>query len=194
MVQPNHLPKGPLGGIHIPEIKRRFLEGTLGPINILMCPHTAITNLPAPRETPEIGAASVMVGNLIQGNKLASAKGRELGPANDDPSILLGDKDEFSISNKCQYISEILKWRASTSPDHNLFTLLNHKGIEQASLTCNQLHKRAERVANLLMEKGKVNSGDHVALVFPPGIELICAFYACLYVGAVPIPGKLFFF
>ena len=47
------------------------------------------------------------MGCLVQGNKLASADGRELGPANDDPSILLGDKDEFSISNRCQYINEV---------------------------------------------------------------------------------------
>ncbi len=33
------------------------------------------------------------------------------------------------------------------------------------------------------MEKLKVNSGDHIALLYPPGIELIVAFYGCLYVG-----------
>lgn len=191
LVPPNHLPRTPLGGIHLPEIKRRFLEGSLHPANVLMCPHTTVTNLPAPRETHEIGPASQMVGNIVQGNRLAVAQGRELGPANDDPSILLGDKgDDFSISNKCQYINEILKWRASTTPDHNLFTLLNSKGVEQATLTCMQLHKRAERIANLLMEKGKVNSGDHISLVFAPNIDLICAFYACLYVGAVPLTIK----
>ena len=37
------------------------------------------------------------------------------------------------------------------------------------------------------MEKLKFNSGDHVALMYPPGIELIVAFYGCLYVGLVPV-------
>ncbi|KAK4337153.1 hypothetical protein RND71_043371 [Anisodus tanguticus] len=188
LVPPNYLPKTPLGGIHLPEVKRRYLEGTLHPANVLMCPHTCVTNLPKPREThPEIGPASVMVGNIVQGNRLAVAQGRELGPANDDPAILLGDKDDFTMSKKCQYINEILKWRAATSPNHNLFTLLNSKGSESTTLTCSQLHKRAERIACLLMEKGKINTGDHVALVYPPGIDLICAFYGCLYVGAVPV-------
>lgn len=40
----------PLGGIHLIETKRRFLEGTLHPANVLMCPHTCVTNLPKPRE------------------------------------------------------------------------------------------------------------------------------------------------
>ena len=53
----------------------------------------------------------------------------------------------------------------------------------QLSMTCIQLHKRAERIGTLLMEKGRLNTGDHVALLFPPGLELIAAFYGCLYVG-----------
>ena len=35
----------------------------------------------------------------------------------------------------------------------------------------------------LLLEKGHVNTGDHVALVYPPGLDLNAAFYGCLYVG-----------
>lgn len=50
LVPPNFLPKTPLGGIHLSETKRRFLEGTLHPANVLLCPHTCVTNLPKPRE------------------------------------------------------------------------------------------------------------------------------------------------
>lgn len=50
LVPPNYLPKTPLGGIHLSECKRRFLEGTLHPANVLLCPHTCVTNLPKPRE------------------------------------------------------------------------------------------------------------------------------------------------
>jgi hypothetical protein len=50
LVPPNTLPKTPLGGIHVPETKNKFLEGTLHPTNVLMCPHTCILNLPKPRE------------------------------------------------------------------------------------------------------------------------------------------------
>jgi hypothetical protein len=39
LVPPNHLPKTPLGGIHLTETRRRFLEGSLHPANVLMCPH-----------------------------------------------------------------------------------------------------------------------------------------------------------
>lgn len=55
------------------------------------------------------------------------------------------------------------------------------------TLTCSELHKRAEKIAALLQERGKLNAGDQVALIFPPGIDLICAFYGCLYLGVIPI-------
>ncbi|XP_025073882.1 disco-interacting protein 2 homolog C isoform X3 [Pogonomyrmex barbatus] len=184
LVPPNYLPKTPLGGIHLSETKRRFLEGALHPANVLLCPHTCVTNLPKPREVhsagdsvADVGPASVMVGNIVQGNRLASAQGRDMG-------VLDEDSDN---AKKYQFISEILRWRAVSTSDHVIFTSLNAKGTVATSLSCSQLHKKAERIGNLLLDRGRVNTGDHVALIFPPGTDLICAFYGCLYVGAVPV-------
>lgn len=50
LVPANTLPKTPLGGIHICETKQSFLDGNLHPCNILMCPHTCVTNMPKPRQ------------------------------------------------------------------------------------------------------------------------------------------------
>ena len=50
-------------------------------------------------------------------------------------------------------------------------------------MTCSQLHKRAERIGAALMDKHKLNTGDHVALIYPPGLDLISAFFGCLYAG-----------
>ena len=38
-----------------------------------------------------------------------------------------------------------------------------------STLSCVQLHKRAERVSQMAMETGKLSSGDRIALVYPPG-------------------------
>lgn len=176
LVHPNQLPKTPLGGIHLSAVRRRFFEGTLHPANVLMCPHSTVNNLPKERQLThaDVGPASIMVGNIVQGVNLAVAKG---------PPLSFESPDETSP----HYISEILKWRAMSNSDHSLFTLLNAKSSESATLTCLQLHKRAERVGAHLLEKGRVNTGDHVALIYPPGLDLICAFYGCLYVGVVPV-------
>uniref|UniRef100_A0A8B9HVD0 Disco-interacting protein 2 homolog A n=1 Tax=Astyanax mexicanus TaxID=7994 RepID=A0A8B9HVD0_ASTMX len=67
------------------------------------------------------------------------------------------------------YMQDVLQWRAQATPDHPLFLLLNAKGTVASTASCVQIHKRAERVAMALMERGRLNAGDHVALVYPPG-------------------------
>ena len=47
--------------------------------------------------------------------------------------------------------------------------------------------KKAERIASVLCDKGHLNAGDNVVLLYPPGIELITAFYGCLYAGCIPV-------
>ncbi|XP_043917847.1 disco-interacting protein 2 homolog A-like [Protopterus annectens] len=174
LVPANTLPKAPLGGIHISETKQRFLDGALHPCNVLMCPHTCVTNLPKPRQKqPEVGPASMIVGNLVAGKRIAHASGRDVAQ--------MEDNDQFL------YLAEVLQWRAQTTPDHPLFLLVNAKGTVANTSTCSQLHKKAEKVAAALMERGRLNPGDHVALVYPPGIDLIATFYGCLYAGCVPI-------
>uniref|UniRef100_A0A8C2CGB7 Disco-interacting protein 2 homolog A n=1 Tax=Cyprinus carpio TaxID=7962 RepID=A0A8C2CGB7_CYPCA len=169
LVPANTLPRAPLGGIHSSETKQRFLEGALLPCNVLMCPHTCVTNLPKPRQKqPELGPASMIVGNLVAGKRIAQACGRDVSQ--------LEDNDQ-----------DVLQWRAQATPDHPLFLLLNAKGTVANTASCVQLHKRAERVAIALMERGRLNAGDHVALVYPPGIDLIATFYGCLYAGCVPV-------
>uniref|UniRef100_A0A8C5ED02 DMAP1-binding domain-containing protein n=1 Tax=Gouania willdenowi TaxID=441366 RepID=A0A8C5ED02_GOUWI len=184
LVPANTLPKAPLGGIHISETKQRFLEGALHPCNVLMCPHTCVTNLPKPRQKqPEVGPASMIVGNLVAGKRIAQACGRDVGPLEDNEQAR--SSSSSYCTNSFLYIQEVLQWRAQATPDHPLFLVLNAKGAVASTASCLQLHKRAERVAAALM--GRLNTGDHVALVYPPGIDLIATFYGCLYAGCVPV-------
>uniref|UniRef100_A0A8C1SX99 Disco-interacting protein 2 homolog A n=1 Tax=Cyprinus carpio TaxID=7962 RepID=A0A8C1SX99_CYPCA len=160
LVPANTLPKAPLGGIHISETKQRFLEGALHPCNVLMCPHTCVTNLPKPRQKqPEVGPASMIVGNLVAGKRIAQACGRDVSQLEDNDQVKL---NPISLSQTTE-------------------------GTVANTASCVQLHKRAERVAVALMERGRLNTGDHVALVYPPGVDLIATFYGCLYAGCVPV-------
>uniref|UniRef100_A0A665WPQ2 Disco-interacting protein 2 homolog B-A-like n=1 Tax=Echeneis naucrates TaxID=173247 RepID=A0A665WPQ2_ECHNA len=185
LVPANTLPKTPLGGIHISDTKQFFLDGNLHPCNILMCPHTCVTNLPKPRQKQPVGVgpASVMVGNLVAGKRIAQAAGRDLGMIEDQDLV----RKVIIISTFHQYLTEALHWRAQTDPDHVLYVLLNAKGVTVSTASCVQLHKRAEKIAAALTEKGSINTGENVVLLYPPGIDLIAAFYGCLYAGCVPV-------
>ena len=56
----------------------------------------------------------VIVGNLVQGNYLAAAAGRDIG----------GLEDEIGCpgGKKYQFIAEILRWQAKATVDYTLFT------------------------------------------------------------------------
>uniref|UniRef100_A0A671QPE2 Disco-interacting protein 2 homolog B-A n=1 Tax=Sinocyclocheilus anshuiensis TaxID=1608454 RepID=A0A671QPE2_9TELE len=178
LVPANTLPKTPLGGIHVSETKQHFLEGSLHPCNILMCPHTCVTNLPKPRQKQPVGPASIMVGNLVAGKRIAQASGRDLG---------LIDDQEQSRKVSQRFQDHSLQWRAQTDPDHVLYMLLNAKVTPVSTATCSQLHKRAEKITAALLERGGINTGDNVVLLYPPGIDLIASFYGCLYAGCIPV-------
>ncbi|CAH8487654.1 unnamed protein product [Schistosoma curassoni] len=184
LVHQNTLPKTPFGGINCHSVKRLFSEGHLHPTALLLCPHSAIQNLPQPRQLRPslVGPSAMMVGQVVQGVRLAEARGRPLG-SSPSSNITSGSPD-----NEFQLLTEILIHRANHTPDDRLFTVYNTKGQEVSTLTCSQLLRRSERLAVQLKEKGKAQVGTIVALLYPPGTELVCAFYACLLIGAIPVP------
>ncbi|CAJ0962733.1 unnamed protein product, partial [Mesorhabditis belari] len=172
LVVANQLPKTPLGGIHVAETRQRFLSGELHPATLLMCPHNCVLNLPKPRERQsDVGPAAMYVGNIVQGVRMGQADGRSLG-----------GEDTFAS------LADILRQRAAQTPDHIIYSLVTNKTLENPdSLTCGLLLKRAERIASLLTDKARLNAGDHVSVVLPPGLELIVAFFGCLVAGMVPV-------
>ncbi|NXL67332.1 DIP2A protein, partial [Chordeiles acutipennis] len=171
LVPANTLPKAPLGGIHISETKQRFLEGALHPCNVLMCPHTCVTNLPKPRQKqPDVGPASMIVGNLVAGKRIAQASGRDV--------TQLEDNDQ---ARKFLYLADVLQWRAQTTPDHPLFLLLNSK------VRCTSGHTWRWRISRRLVWPCLLIKMALISQISFTGVDLIATFYGCLYAGCIPI-------
>jgi len=45
------------------------------------------------------------------------------------------------------------------------------------------MHKRSERIAQTILDRIDIKSSDHIALLYPPCVDLVSSFYACLYIG-----------
>jgi acyl-CoA synthetase (AMP-forming)/AMP-acid ligase II len=178
LVSPGGLPKYPDGTIHVHDTKVKFTEGSLHPVNLLMCPYQCINNLPLPKQMPVVTGAAQMIGDLVTG--------RAIDPSHQPspPSELAEDGTD---GQTFEYLADALHWRATNRPDDTLFSQVDSRGHVVKSLSAVQLHKKAERIGAYILDKLKLNSGDHVALVYPPGVELVCGVYGCLYVGVVPI-------
>lgn len=49
LVGNGQLPRGAGGMVQVHEARQRFIEGSLHPVNLLMCPYQCVTNLPVPK-------------------------------------------------------------------------------------------------------------------------------------------------
>ncbi len=100
-------------------------------------------------------------------------------------SIIFGEP-QFSASAQPQTLVELLQLRALHQPEKVLYTFLVDGEKEELTLTCGELDRRARSLSAWL--KPVVATGDRVLLLYPPGLEFITAFFACLYAGAVAVP------
>jgi acyl-CoA synthetase (AMP-forming)/AMP-acid ligase II len=83
-------------------------------------------------------------------------------------------------------IVELARVRAAYSPSAHgyLFTGVN-KG-NTAILSYADLDKRARSIAAHLQARWP--AGERALLLYPPGLDYICAFFGCLYAGIVAVP------
>jgi acyl-CoA synthetase (AMP-forming)/AMP-acid ligase II/acyl carrier protein len=81
---------------------------------------------------------------------------------------------------------DILRRRAREQPGDRIYTFLDDGEDDESSLTNEELDRRARAIAAFLQSKG--SPGDRVVLLYPPGLEFVAAFLACLYAGFVAVP------
>lgn len=77
-----------------------------------------------------------------------------------------------------------LEHRAGEMPDELAFRLIEH-GEDDRTLTFAELHRKAQDIAALLLEK--VPTTGRTLLLFPPGIDYVCALYGCFQAGIVAV-------
>src|ERR1043165_2865284 len=73
-------------------------------------------------------------------------------------------------------------------PERCLFSFLDSTGREKESYTYRSFDQRTRIVAQQLASVAHVRRGDRALLAYPPGLELIVAFFACARAGVIPVP------
>jgi acyl-CoA synthetase (AMP-forming)/AMP-acid ligase II len=84
-------------------------------------------------------------------------------------------------------LGHVLESHAVHQPDLIAFTCLSSGEDELESISFAGLDRRVRAVAGLLQEAG-VGVGDRALLLYPPGIDFVAAFLACLYAGVIAVP------
>ena len=77
---------------------------------------------------------------------------------------------------------------ADEHPDKLLYSYLDVNGDPIESYTYASLLHRAQAIAGHLRKEGRFAAGDRLLLAYPPGLEMICAFFGCVRAGLIPVP------
>ncbi len=73
-------------------------------------------------------------------------------------------------------------------PDKLLYSYLDVNGDPIESYTYASFLHRAQAIAGHLRKDGRFAAGDRLLLAYPPGLEMICAFFGCVRAGLIPVP------
>src|SRR6516164_3364459 len=73
-------------------------------------------------------------------------------------------------------------------PGKPLYSYLDVNGDPIESYTYASFLERAEAIAGRLLKDGRFEVGDRLLLAYPPGLEMICAFFGCVRAGLIPVP------
>jgi len=80
----------------------------------------------------------------------------------------------------------VLQRRAEWHPDRTAYTFLEFGEASSRSLTYGELDRAVRQLAAQLQQMGM--QGERAVLLYPPSLDYIVAFFACLYAGTVAVP------
>lgn len=88
--------------------------------------------------------------------------------------------------SKFRNLVDMLIQRAATRTHATMATFVSDHGNHEGQMTFGELDAAARRIGALLVQRGF--AGRNLLLLYPPGLDYIKAFFACLYAGCVPVP------
>ena len=73
-------------------------------------------------------------------------------------------------------------------PHKLLYSYLDLNGNSIESYSYASFLRRTKAIAGHLLQEGRFAPQDRLLLAYPPGLEMICAFFGCVRAGIIPVP------
>jgi acyl-CoA synthetase (AMP-forming)/AMP-acid ligase II len=77
---------------------------------------------------------------------------------------------------------------AEKHPSKLLYSFLDLNGDPIESYTYASFRDRTRAIAAHLRKESRFTPGERLLLAYPPGLEMICAFFGCVRAGLIPVP------
>ena len=84
-------------------------------------------------------------------------------------------------------LDPLYRW-TERQPDKPLYVFLDVQGRTTESYSYAQFLQRITDIASHIERTFPMDPGERVLLAYPPGVEMICAFFACVRLGLIPVP------
>jgi thioester reductase-like protein len=98
---------------------------------------------------------------------------------------------EQSVARKGWQLDTILDYLGhwvAVQPEKCFGMFLDHHGQPRETHTYQSFEARTRFLGEYLHDETGLQHGDRVALVYPPGLEMVAAFVACARIGLIPVP------
>src|SRR6202167_3268265 len=73
-------------------------------------------------------------------------------------------------------------------PNRVLFSYIDLNGNQLEEYTYESFLQRTKAIAGHLRREHRFAAQDRLLLAYPPGLEMICAFFGCVRAGLIPVP------
>src|ERR1700684_2009743 len=73
-------------------------------------------------------------------------------------------------------------------PPKILYSYLDVNGNPIECFCYRSFIRRTKAIAGHLLREGRFAAEDRLLLAYPPGLEMICAFFGCVRAGLIPVP------
>lgn len=83
-------------------------------------------------------------------------------------------------------LSELFEFRCHQNPQELAYVFVRDTLDLERQLTYGELERTVCSLAGQLAQRAR--PGTRVLLLYPPGIDVVCAFWACICAGLVPVP------
>ncbi|MGH3556845.1 MAG: thioester reductase domain-containing protein [Mycobacterium sp.] len=84
-------------------------------------------------------------------------------------------------------IDYLRMWEAR-KPDQTLYRFVDVEGRELEHHTYQSFAERTRELAAYLFAEAGLRPGERALLVYPPGLEMVAAFFACARIGVIAVP------
>ncbi len=91
-----------------------------------------------------------------------------------------------NLNTQYSTLIELLRYRANQQKDKQAYIFMTNGNVEGDALSYKELDRQARAIAAQL-QKFQVQ-GARILLLYPQSLEVIAAFFGCMYAGAIAIP------